>query len=306
MSTRLVVAVLALLVLAGWLVRLSRRGQPRSEVELSRRSADLVGFRTALRWRCAGLALGLAGAALTASAGWLGLGLMLAPTIFGLSVIGGVVMGELATIPRGEGVRTAALETRNVGRYLPRRLSGLVGLSTLGLGALLVGTTLMGSADDMGRAGRSLFRVCSSELSASRGPWPGLFYSVPLAIAVAVGVLGAVVALRTVVLRPRRGSAPELVAADNVLRRRSAEAVVAATGVMVAPSLLGVALTAGGALVGFDCAPPWWTVLGFALLAVAGLMFLLLARSLVLLLSGPRISPKESADAVPANEGVRH
>jgi hypothetical protein len=307
MSTRIVLAVLALFVVAGWLVRWSRRRG--LEIALSRRSAELVGFRAAVRWRWAGLAVGVTAAAKTASVGSLGLGLMLAPTVFGFVVIAGVVAGELATIPRRQGVRTAALETRTVGRYLPRGLSGVVLASTVSLGVLLVTTTLMGSADDMGRPGRSLFRQCTpqtstGQISTGAGPWPGFFYSVPLAIAVLVGVLGVAVALRKVVLRPRRGSAPELVVADDVLRRRSAEAVVAAAGVMVAPSLLGVALTAGGALIGFVCAPAWWTVLGFGLLTVAMLMFLLLAWCLVLLLTGPRIPSNKSGDAVRATEGV--
>jgi hypothetical protein len=299
MSVLIPVVVLALLVsliLAGaWLVRWSRRRSGLG-LEPSGRNTHLVVHSRAVGWRWAGLGVGVAAAALTTSLGSLGLGLMLAPTVFGLFVIGGVAVGELATIPRRDGVRTAALETRTVGGYLPRRLGGLVTTSTLGLGALLVTTTLMGSADDMGRAGRSLSRVCSPESSSSRGPWPGLFYSVPLGIAVVLGILGAAVALRTVVLRPRSGSAAELVVADDILRRRSAEAVVAAIGVMVAASLCGVALTAAGALIGFTCAPAWWTVLGCSLLAVAALMLPLAVWCLGLLLRSPRIRPKESAD----------
>jgi len=90
-------------------------------------------------------------------------------------------------------------------------------------------------------------------MSTAIGPWPGSFYSVPLSIAVLVGLIGAAVALRTVVLRPRRGSDPDLVAADDVLRRLSAKAVVAATGVMVAASLCGVALVAGMSLISAGC-----------------------------------------------------
>ncbi len=294
MSGRLSVVLLPLLLLAIWLVRRSRRSH---ELDSSRQRAALDAYRRAVGWRWAGLGLGVLAAALSVSRGSLGLGVMLAPTVFGLCVIAGVIVGELATIPRREGVRTAALETRTVGGYLPRRLGGLVMASTLGLGVLLVTTTVMGSADDMGRAGRSLFRRCSPDTAAGRGPWPGLFYSVPLGIAVVLGLLVAVVALRTVVLRPRTGTTPDLVAADDVLRRRSAEAVVAATGVMVAASLLGVALTAGAALLGFDCPPASWTILGFALLAVGALMFLLALWCLALLLSGSRIRRAESGES---------
>jgi len=181
----------------------------------------------------------------------------------------------------------------------------LVAASALGLGALLVTTTLMGSADDQGRAGRNLSRMCSPERGASAGPWPGSFYSVPLGIAVVVGLVVAAVALRTIVLRPRSGSDPDLVAGDDNLRRRSAEAVTAATGVMVAASLSGVSLVAAGALMGFGCAPASWTILGIALLAVGALMLLLTAWCLALLLAGRRLPPVESADTVVTGQAAR-
>jgi hypothetical protein len=298
------VLLLPLLFVGIWLVHWSRRRQRRLEFEALGRGAELVGYRKAVGWRWAGLVLGVVAALKTASIGSLGLWLMLAPTVFGLCVIGGVALGEVATIPRREGVRTAALETRTIGRYLPRRLSGLVAAGTAGLGALLVATTLMGSADDLGRAGRSLSRQCSPTSSASHSPWPGWYYSVPLGLAVAVGLLGAVFALRMVVLRPRRGSAPGLVAADDVLRRRSAEAVVAATGVIVAASLFAVALLAGARLISFDCSPASWTTFGAVLLAVAVAALLLTGGCLALLLVGPRIHSTESGDTAVAGQAV--
>jgi hypothetical protein len=178
-------------------------------------------------------------------------------------------------------------------------------VSTVGLGVLLVITTLTGSADDMGRAGRSLSRQSDPMMSSGASPWPGLFYSVPLGIAVAIGLLGAVFALRVVVLRPRGGSAPDLVAADDVLRRRSAEAVVAATGVMVAGSLFAVAVLAGMLLVGFYGAPESWTIFGVVLLAVGAIMLLLTGGYLALLLVGPRIRPTESGETAVVGQDVR-
>lgn len=295
MFFRIVAVGLPLLLLGLWLVR-SRRPV---RLDPTRQDAALVRYRRAVGWRCAGLGLGAVAAAWTANFGSLGLGVMLAPTAFGLCVIAGVAAGELANIPRSGSVRTVAPEARSVVKYLPRRLGALVAASTFGLGALLAVTTLMGSADDLGRAGRSLFRQCNAETSASGGPWPGLFYSVPLGMAVGIGFLGAGVALRTVVLAPRAGSDPDLLDTDDTddtLRQGSAEAVVAATGVMVAASLFGVALTAGGALIGFTCPPTSWIALGVALIAVAVLMLLLALWCLVLLLRGPRIRPPGSGD----------
>lgn len=301
----LVPLLIPLLLLAVLLAWWSWRSRAPLGLDASRHGALLAGHRKAVRWRWAGLGLGVVVAAVTAvtaNAELYNLGAMLAPTVFGLCVIGGVTVGELTTIPRRQGVRTAGLETRAVGHYLPRRLGGLVAASALGLGALLVTTTLMGSADHEGRAGRFLVRWCEPSLAVASGPWPGSFYSVPLGIAVVVGLLGAAVALRTVVLRPRNGSDPDLVAVDDVLRRQSAEAVVAATGVMVAASLSGVALVAGIKLIGVVCPQASWPVFGVALLAVGALMLLLTAWCLALLLAGPRFTLLESG--APAVAGL--
>jgi hypothetical protein len=304
----LVPLLVPLLLLAVWMAWWSPWARRPLELDASRHGALMAGHRKAVGWRLAGLGLGVVVAsvtAVTAGAGLHNLGAMLSPTVFGLCVIAGVVVGELTTIPRRQGVRTAALETRTVGDYLPRRLGGLVAASALGLGALLVTTTLMGSADDQGRAGRFLSRQCTPEVGAATGPWPGSFYSVPLGIAVVVGLLGAAIALRTIVLRPRSGSDSDLVAADDVLRRRSAEAVVAATGVMVAASLSGVAFVAGVSLHRIACAPASWTILGVVLLAVGALMLLLTAWCLALLLVGRRLPSVESGVTAAAGQGVR-
>jgi hypothetical protein len=301
----LLVPLLLLAVWLAWWWPLSRRAV---ELDASRHGTMLAAYRKAIRWRWAGVGVGVVVASLTAvtvTGGLHNLGAMLAPTVFGACVMVGVVVGELTTIPRREGVRTAAIETRTVGDYLPRRLAGLVAASAVGLGALLVTTTLMGSADDQGRAGRMLIQQCTPEMSTSQGPWPGSFYSVPLGIAVLVGLVGAAAALRTVVLRPRSGSDRDLVTADDVLRRRAAEAVVAATGVMVAASLAGVALVAGIQLHSFACPLQMWSILGVALLGVGALMLLLSAWCLALLLAGRRFSPVESGVTTVAGVEVR-
>ena len=95
------------------------------------------------------------------------------------------------------------------------------------------------------------------------GPWPGSFYSLPLAAVVALGLLVAAVALRSVVRRPRQGA--DLVA-DDVLRRRAAETVTAAAGLLVVVPFAGVAVIAAGALGSVvrgplddaSCAPVGW------------------------------------------------
>jgi len=126
-----VVPFVLLVVISVIIVR-SRHAQRPLELDRSRQGTVLATHRKAVGWRWAGLGLGVVAAYLTAGVGSLGLGLMLAPTVFGLCVIGGVAVGELASIPRREGQRTAALETRTLGDYVPRRLSGLVSASTIG------------------------------------------------------------------------------------------------------------------------------------------------------------------------------
>jgi hypothetical protein len=293
--------VLFAIALVWWLPR----SRPTVDLDPSRQIALLAWYRKAVRWRLAGFGLGVVVACVTAvtvRVGLYNLGAMLAPTVFGLCVTGGVVLGELKTIPPRQGIRTAALEPRTIGHYLPKWLGGLVAASSLGLGALLVMTTLMGSADDQGHPGRFLARQCSPEVWARNGPWPGSFYSLPLAIALVVGLLGAAMALRAIVMRPRSGSDPGLVAFDDVLRRRSTEAVVAAAGVMVAASLSGVALVAGMGLHRAACAPAVgahsWTFLSVALLGVGSLMLPVAAWCLALLLAGPRIPVAQPGDTL--------
>jgi len=300
----LIVPLLLLAVLLAWW---SPKFRTPLEVDPSLHGALVASHRKAVGWRWAGIGLGAVVAALTALTATVDLyniGAMLAPTIFGLCVIGGVFVGEFTTIPRPQGVRTATVETRTADNYLPRRLSRIVAASALALGTVLVTTTWMGSADDEGRAGRFLSRLCSPDIVARNGPWPGSFYSVPLGIAVVVGLVVAAVALRTVVLRPRSGSDYDLVVADDFLRRRSAEAIVAATGVMVAASLSGVALVAGVRLISVACPTASWTILGVVLLVVGALMLLLTSWCLALLLAARRFTPVPSGAIPIAGQGT--
>ena len=240
----------------------------------ARRGADLGGplspelratARTTGLWRLAGALTGIVAGVVAAYQGGLGRGLMLAAPLFALCVLAGVLIGELRLgTPSGE-VRSAALEVRRVRDYVPRRLGVMVAAGAVVLAGVLVWTTALGSADDMGRAGRSLARRCSAITGESRGPWPGSFYTVPLAALVLVGVLAAGIALTRVVRRARRSGD---VAVDDALRHSAAEAVTAAVGLLVAVPLAGVSGVAASALLGFSCAPATWTVGGVVLLSL--------------------------------------
>ncbi len=225
--------------------------------------------RATARWRVAGLLTGVAAAALVARADPLGRGLLLATPLIGLGVMAGVLAGELR-VPRPSGVtRTAGLEVRRARDYLPRTLAPLVGVTTCALLGLVAVTTLTAAPDDLGRAGRSVQMTCrvltgtgTEQTLASAGPWPGSFYSLPLAAAVLGGLLVAGAAVLRVTRRPRQSGNREL---DDALRRNAVAAVVAAVGVLVGVPLAGVGAVSSVALRSLPCLPAAGRVLPVAL-----------------------------------------
>jgi hypothetical protein len=207
--------------------------------------------------RAAGILAGSGAAFVVSEADRLGLGQALAVPVFGACLIGGVFLGEL-TLPRPPttGVRTARLTPRQVRDFLPRvPTTVLVVLGAALLGLLSV-TTVTGSADDQGRAGRIIRFDCppvaGGTVTSGRGPWPGSYYSVPILLTVLATVVLAAVVLRAIVRRPHADV--DDASADDY-RRRSASTVVATLGLVVAVPLAGSALITAGALRGETCAP---------------------------------------------------
>lgn len=224
--------------------------------------------RSTRRWRLTGLLVGLVVAATSAQSGALGRGVLLAGPLFGLCVLLGVVAGEMGVRAPAGARRSAALEVRSGRDYLPRWLTYAVGVATALLIVLLGFTSVIGSADDLGRAGRSLTRACSDLSREGRGPWPGSFYAWPLAVVVLVGLAVAGVALASVTRRPRQGEDPGL---DDALRRQVATGVIAAVGLLVTVPLVGVGSVAAAGLLQICAAPVAWTVVGTLLIAVVPL-----------------------------------
>lgn len=220
--------------------------------------------RTTTLWRWIGVGLGVVAAAVTESLGTLGRGPMLAAPVLALATVGGVAVGEwraarLAAVGT-DTPREALLETRRLRTYLPRALSIAVAGAAVVLAALATSTTLIADADDLGRSGRALAFTCTggggeqagsgaydslSVVVGSTGPFPGSFYTAPLAIVVLAGLALVGVALLRVLRRPRQVRDP---LEDDALRARSATAVVASFGVLVSTPLAGVAAFAGSAL----------------------------------------------------------
>jgi hypothetical protein len=230
-------------------------------------SASLTG-RRAVAWRWAGIVAGAGVAYVAATSGPLGSGLLFAAPLFGLFVLAGALIGEFTGPVPGGPVRRAHLRVRRVRDYAPGLLGGVVIAATVTLFVLAAVTTTVASADDLGRAGRSL--ACVNGLrGAAYGPWPGSFYTVPGLGLVLAGLVLAAFTLRRIARRPQPADDADT---DDDLRRRSTDLVVSATGILVLVPLAGIAVTAGGALMALadECGRAWWTGAGWSLIGLTG------------------------------------
>jgi hypothetical protein len=264
----LLLVVMACLIAGVPLALKLKRARRPAAVCLEPAVLPAVVTRRTAGWRWAGVIGGLVAGGAAAASGALGRGLLLAAPVFGLCVLAGVVIGETSVRSPTGRTRMAALEVRRVRDYLPRGLARAVVAAAALLVALLAVTTATGAADDVGRPGRILLLQCTSALQQGAGPWPGSFYSVPLAALVVTGLLAASAALRVVVRRPRSGADLATVAADDALRQRAARTITGACGVLVTLPLAGACLLTAVALLSLSCRPTWWTFAGWSLLAL--------------------------------------
>ncbi|ELS55483.1 hypothetical protein [Streptomyces viridochromogenes] len=171
-----------------------------------------------------------------------GEGTLYAIVAFGLCAVAGVLLGDVLTAPRRGAVRTAALTPRRVRDYVPPRMTALLlGLATA-LVVLLTAAATVASPDDLGRAGRALTLTCRG-VTESAGPWPGLYYGLPILASLAVATAACGWSLRRIATRP----------GDEQSRRDRALAIVAAWGLVVSSSLFGAASMVSGALMSTTC-----------------------------------------------------
>lgn len=241
----------------------------------------------------AGLVTGLAAAAVAATAGALGRGVLLAAPLFALFVVLGTLAAQLRATSLTGSVRVADVGHRRIRDYVPVGLSRMVVAGAAVLTVMLVFTTALGSADDLGRAGRALTRRCNETTTGTHGPWAGVFYSLPLAIVVLIGIAAGLFTLHRVVRRPRPSNPHDVRTSDDALRRAHARVVVAALGVMITVPLIGVSVVTAVGLLGVNCGPPFWTTTGIALLALVPVWAWLLGSCALAVL--PRLPRVRSA-----------
>lgn len=265
-----VVMTAAVVVLFAWDGR-SRHAEATDVPASMRRRSSL--------WRWSGIVTGVPAACAAAISGALGRGLLLSAPLFGLFVLLGVLAGELSVRAPVGSTRKAAIRIRRSRDYLPRRLATAVTAGTGTLIILLIATTVTGSADDTGRAGRALARQCTPASAQAHTPWAGSYYSYPLAAMLVAGLVAAVFTLRKVVVRPRPGDPEVVTVTDDLLRRRAGYAVTGAVGVLVGIPLIALSLVTASALLSISCRPVSWTVGAWSLIALAPAWAALLAWS---------------------------
>jgi len=166
-------------------------------------------------------------------------------TAFGLCAVAGVLLADALTLRPQEAVRTARLAPRLVRDHVPPRMGPLIALQGAFLAVLLV-ITAATAAVSPGRAfstGKVLTVTCNG-MRATLGPWPGLYYSLPMFGALAIATPTCVWALRRIVHGP----------GGEEQRRDRAWAVTGAWGLLVSSQQLYAVLMVSVSLTETGCA----------------------------------------------------
>lgn len=224
------------------------------------------------RWRWAGLLVGAVCAVAVMAASESARGAMAAAPVFVGGVLAGALIGELWMPAQAGQVRRAELRIRRYLDYVPPALGVLVSVATVALFALATFTTAVGASRGWNATTRNQGCVTGEFPTEYEWTWPGAYYTVPGLIVVLGGLALGGLALRRAVRRPRSS---DVLHVDDGARRRSAEVVTAAAGVLVLVTFMGVAAAAGMAMTSLAdvCAEPLWASAGPALSALALLAF---------------------------------
>jgi hypothetical protein len=154
--------------------------------------------------------------------------------------------------------------------------------------ALLAVATATASPDDLGRAGRVLVTVCGAGVSSATGPYPGSFYSIPLAVSLSLATMLAAGTAVRAVRRPHGQASGQ--AGTDALRRNSVGAVVAGLGIAIAAPVAGVSATMAAADLGTGCGSSAHYLIGWTatILALANALLAIYCLALLITKTGAR------------------
>jgi hypothetical protein len=154
--------------------------------------------------------------------------------------------------------------------------------------ALLAVATATASPDDLGRAGRVLATACGAGVSSAAGPYPGSFYSIPLAISLSLAAMLAAGTAVRAVRRPHGQASGQ--AGTDALRRNSVAAVVAGLGIAIAAPMAGVSATMAAADFGTGCGASAHYLIGWTatILALANALLGIYCLALLITKTGAR------------------
>ncbi|WP_329302942.1 hypothetical protein OG410_35870 [Streptomyces sp. NBC_00659] len=166
-------------------------------------------------------------------------------TAFGLCAVAGVLLADALTLVPQDAVRTASLAPRMVRDHVPPRMGPLIALQGLSLTVLLAIAAVTASVDSdrIFTTGKVVAVTCNG-MRTSLGPWPGLYYSLPIFGALAIATPTCVWALR------RIAHGPGL----EQQRRDRAWAVTGAWGLLVSSQQLYAVLMLSVSLTETGCA----------------------------------------------------
>ncbi|MDX3633531.1 hypothetical protein OG920_26595 [Streptomyces europaeiscabiei] len=163
-------------------------------------------------------------------------------TAFGLCAVAGVLLADALTLRPQEAVRTASLAPRLVRDHVPPRMGPLIALQGVSLVVLLVITASV-DPDRVFSAGK-VFTLACNGMRVTTGPWPGLYYTLPMFGALAIATPTCVWALRRIAHGP----------GEEQQRRDRAWAVTGAWGLLVSSQQLYAVLMVSLALTETGCA----------------------------------------------------
>ncbi len=296
-------ALIGLLALGITVTVVLLRGPADRPVDLPHDHPGLARLRrVGLASRGIGMAAGVALLVVLGQLDRLGQILVLVPAVFAVVQLIGVWVAEVMTRRDARQPGSAAVEVRRVRDYLPRPLAVTSVASAVVLAGVIAFTSSVASADDLGRAGRSMAYRCRNATvcdDGSFGPWPGSFYTVPAMIGLVLALALTAAALTAAVRRPRNGGEPIVAAVDDAIRRQSISTAVASALLASAGTLAGLGLSAGSGLLEHAAEGPDWFVPVGVLLTFAGLLGLAglcwsvaaLLRPLLRPLPGPTAAP---------------